>query len=80
MQVNAYYTGSSEKNDDVQKQQEDLDALEEGEAAWQMMFHTEKCQVNKRFGRQSIYRVHGHILEVVESGKYIGVHLTNDLN
>ena len=47
-------------------------------------FHPEKCQVirinlNRRFERQSNYRLHGHTLEVVDSGKYLGVHLTNDL-
>ena len=71
-------------DDDARKLQEDLDALEEWEATWQMKFHPEKCQVirinlNKRFERQSIYRLHRHILEVVDSGKYLGVHLTNDL-
>ena len=58
--------------------------LEEWETKWQMKFHPEKCQViriniNKRFERQSTYRLHGHTLEVVDSGKYLGVHLTNGL-
>ena len=49
-----------------------------------MKFHPEKCHViriniNKRFERQSTYRLHGHTLEVVDNGKYLGVHLTNDL-
>ena len=71
-------------DDDARRLQEDLDALEEWETKWQMKFHPEKCQViriniNKRFERQSTYRLHGHTLEVVDSGKYLGVHLTNDL-
>ena len=67
-------------DNDARRLQEDLDALEEWETKWQMKFHPEKCQViriniNKRFE----YRLHGHTLEVVDSGKYLGVHLTNDL-
>ena len=70
-------------DDDPRRMQEDLDALEEWETKWQMKFHHEKCQVrinlNKRFERPSTYRLHGHTLEMVDSGKYLGVHLTNDL-
>lgn len=49
-----------------------------------MKFHPEKCQViriniNKKFERQITYRLHGHTLEVVDSGNYLGIHLTNDL-
>ena len=71
-------------DDDARRMQEDLDALEEWETKWQMKFHHEKCQVirinlNKRFERPSTYRLHGHTLEVVDSGKYLGVYLTNDL-
>ena len=45
-------------------------ALEMWEKMWQMKFHPEKCQVirihtNKRFERQSNYKLHGHTLEVV---------------
>ncbi|MCG8035005.1 MAG: reverse transcriptase family protein, partial [Candidatus Thiodiazotropha taylori] len=70
--------------DDARKLQEDLDALEEWETKWQMKFHPEKCQVirinlNKRFESQSSYSLHGHKLEVVDSAKYLGVHLSNDL-
>ena len=64
--------------------QEDLDALEEQETKWQMKFYPEKCQViridfNRRFERQSNYKLHGHTLEVVDSGKNRDIHLTNDL-
>ena len=39
----------------------------------------ERININKRFERQSTYRLHGHKMEVVDSGKYLGVHLTNYL-
>ena len=64
--------------------QEDLAALENWEKLWQMQFHPEKCQVicinnNKRFERQTEYKHHGHTLEVVDSGKYLWAHISNDL-
>ena len=50
-----------------------------------MKFHPEKCQVirintNKRFERQSNYKLLGHTLEVVDSGKYLGVNMSSDLS
>ena len=50
-----------------------------------MKFHPEKCQVirintNKRFERQSNYKLHGHKLEVVDSEKYLGVNMISDLS
>ena len=58
--------------------QQDFLALEEWERKWQMKFHPEKCQViriitNKRFERQTEYRLHSHALEVEDNGKYLGV-------
>ena len=49
-----------------------------------MNFHSEKCQVirictNQRFRRETTYTLHGHILEAVESAKYLGVTLGEDL-
>ena len=72
-----------QKDDDASRWQEDLNAQEEWETKWQTKFHQETLQVirinlNRRFGRQSNYMLHGHILEVVDSEKYLGVHLTND--
>lgn len=65
--------------------QEDLSALEEWEQKWQMKFHPEKCTVlhistNRRNVRNSSYTLHDHVLEEVESGKYLGVTLTSDLS
>ena len=62
--------------------QVDLDALEDLESKWQMNF--QKCQVirtctNKRFQRETTYTLHGHILEAVDSAKYLGVTISEDL-
>ena len=67
--------------DDVQKLQQDLDSLQIWEDKWQMKFHPEKCQVisictNKRFQQQTSYMLHGHILETVDSAKYLGVSIS----
>lgn len=65
------------------KLQEDLTALEGWEHRWQMSFHPEKCTVirvsNKRQPLQTSCTLHGHQLEVVESGKYLGVTIFQDL-
>ena len=44
----------------------------------------EKCQVirictNKPFQRETTYTLHGHILEAVDSAKYLGVTISEDL-
>ena len=48
-----------------------------------MSFHPEKCTVirisNKRQPLQTNYKLHGHNLEVVPSGKYLGVTISEDL-
>ncbi|VDI12400.1 Hypothetical predicted protein [Mytilus galloprovincialis] len=61
--------------DDAATLQRDLTTLEEWEHKWQMCFHLEKCTVigisNKRNTLQTTYTLHGHQLEVVDSGKYL---------
>ena len=65
--------------------QKDLNSLEDWEQTWQMHFHPEKCQVihmctNKRFRKYPTYKLHGHTLEAVESAKYLGVTISEDLS
>ena len=65
--------------------QKDILALEEWESKWQMKFHPEKCQVihissNKRHERHTIYRLHGHTIEAVDSGKYLSLTISDDLS
>ena len=61
--------------------QEDLSELERWEDTWQMKFHPEKCMVIriKRHIIKTNYQIHGHTLEVVDSSKYLGVTISEDL-
>ena len=50
-----------------------------------MKFHPENCQVihistNKRHERHTIYRLHSHTLEAVDSGKYLGLTISDGLS
>jgi hypothetical protein len=69
---------------DSLKLQKDLDALQEWERRWLMRFNATKCQVlqvtNKRHPLPAAYTVHGEVLEVVSSAKYLGVHLDSHLD
>ena len=65
--------------------QQGLSALEKWETTWQMQFHPQKCTVirinrNRRRLINSSYQIHGHTLEVVDSSKYLGVTISEDLN
>jgi hypothetical protein len=68
---------------DCSSLQKDLDSLQEWERLWLMEFHPSKCQViritNKRKPIISSYNIHGHTLEVVNSAKYLGVHIDSKL-
>ena len=64
--------------------QNDLSALEKWEEEWQMSFHPQKCTViriatNQRHVIPTQYTLHGHTLEVVDSAKYLGVTISEDL-
>ena len=49
-----------------------------------MMFHLEKFTTihifKKRMTVQTGYQLHGHTLESVQGGKYLGVHISKDLS
>ena len=57
--------------------------MEEWENRWQMAFHPEKCVVirvsNKRKPINARYTIHGHMLQEVDSSKYLGVTISKDL-
>ena len=64
----------------------DLSALWRWEETWQMKFHPYKCTIiristNKKHILKTNYHIHGHTLEVhvVDSSKYLGVTISEDL-
>lgn len=68
---------------DCLRLQDDLTALEDWEAKWQMTFRPDKCH-HIRFTRSSkpitfTYRLHDTILNTVRSHKYLGVHISADM-
>ena len=64
--------------------QADLDTLQEWELTWDMELNPGKCQVmhitKSRVPFQSQYTLHGQTLESVDSAKYLGVTISQDLN
>ena len=69
---------------DSNKLQEDLSALEKWESDWQMSFRPKKCTTirvtRKKWPLNTKYQLHGYTLEVVDGGKYLGIHISNDLS
>ena len=63
--------------------QADLKKIEVWEDKWEMQFHPDKCNIMSVSKRKTIskhdYSLHGHILERVESTKYLGVTIQHDL-
>ena len=63
--------------------QEDLNMLAAWEEKWMMKFHPDKCHVlsitRKLHPVKHQYTLHGHILEAVDSAKYLGITITSDL-
>ena len=64
--------------------QSDLDTLEEWERTCDIEFNPGKCQVlhitRSRQPLQSQYTLHGQVLESVDSAKYLGVNISQDLS
>ena len=64
--------------------QNDLDRLSVWEDRWDMEFNPSKCQVVRvTTSRRLIditYTLHGQVLEVVTSGKYLGVDISCGLS
>ena len=77
-----YRTIKSEE--DASLLQQDLNHLQQWETDWQMAFHPQKCQVvhvtNKKKIIKKPYIIHNHILEEVDSAKYLGVHIHKNLS
>ena len=75
----------TENENDRELLQRDLSTLELWEETWQMRFNPTKRVVlrisnKKKPTRKTDYQLHGHILEVVDASKYLGVTLTEDLS
>ena len=70
--------------EDAHKLQKDLDGLQKWERDWLMEFHPQKCQTmditNKRKPITVPYTIHGHVLEEVDTAKYLGVNIHKQLN
>ena len=70
--------------EDASQLQSDLNALQKWEADWCMEFHPQKCQVlhvsKKRKIIDQPYSIHGQLLEVADTAKYLGVHIHKSLS
>ena len=64
--------------------QEDLDKLAYWEDKWKMKFHPDKCQVisitRKRKTIKCDYNLHNHILQLVNSAKYLGCTINDQID
>ena len=73
------------KASDCKLLQQDLTALEQWEATWQMSFNPSQCTVirvsaGRRHKFQSRYTLHGQTLDVVDGSKYLGVTVTDNVS
>ena len=70
--------------DSGQVLQNDLDTLSVWESRWDMEFNPSKCQVvrvtTSRNPINYLYHVHGQVLEVVASARYLGVDISSVLS
>ena len=69
---------------DTSALQRDLQNLQEWCNEWLMDFHPEKCELlritNKRNPINSTYQIKNHSLDMVDSKKYLGIHLHKKLS
>ena len=72
--------------DDTDKLQHDLDRLQECENDWQIELHPKKCQIShiskkkKKYLCNKPYNIHWDVLEVVDTGKYLGVNIHENIS
>ena len=63
--------------------QDDLHSLEKWESDWCMEFNPSKCKViqvtRRRTPFKFQYKLHGKVLETVDTTKYLGINLSHDL-
>ena len=68
--------------EDAHKLQKDLDGLQKWERDWLMEFHPQKCQTmhitNKRKPITVPYTIYRHVLEEVDTARYLGSTYTNN--
>ena len=73
-----------ESPSDGQVLQKDLDTLSGWESGWDMEFNPSKCQVVRvtasRRPINTLYYLHGQVLEAVTSARYLGVHISSGLS
>ena len=64
--------------------QNDLDSLSSWESRWDMEFKLRKCQVvrvtTSRRPINTLYYLHGQVLEAVTSARYLGVDISSGLS
>ena len=79
----AIYLTFDNKGDSVILQR-DLIRLQDWNSKWNMEFNPNKCQVirvaSSRFPLDTQYILHGQVLEVVSSARYLGVGIYSNLN
>ncbi|MCG7878558.1 MAG: reverse transcriptase family protein [Candidatus Thiodiazotropha endolucinida] len=73
-----------EDRSDSETLQRDLDRLQAWEKKWDMEFNPSKCQVIKVTSARTMldtrYVLHGQVLEVVSSARYLGVDISSNLS
>ena len=76
-----YLTIKSES--DCRQLQDDLHSLEKWESDWCMEFNPSKCNIilvtRRRTPFKFQYKLHGKVLETVDTTKYLGINLSHDL-
>ena len=86
MQPEILETAERERALDCQILQDDLNSLAEWETDWQMKFNVSKChsmkvtQLHPSRHIQFNYTLHQQTLEQVQSAKYLGLTITDDLD
>ena len=73
-----------EGGDSYRVLQNDLDSLSIWESRWDMEFNPSKCQVvrvtSSRRSINTLYFLHGQVLDVVTSARYLGVDISSGLS